>query len=462
MNLIFQPSAVQHYLAQNIAKLRPSTTLIISSAPPSSTPTTSRTTSIKIDAPTKTDHPLQNFHSQISSHTQSIQFFTSMQHNLKTMQYGSTSFHSSYPTKSDVDQSLDIIRRTGVDHIIGVGNGAAIDLAKICHSYMTVEGKECDGVDDKNNHQQLILVPSTLGGVLASTSKHGLVLDVEEEALIVPQMNSAGTINSRNLNVLVDQKSISIPTWINQHNHLNRTSNRFNVPTITDAMLASLVIALDFQLALWSVDDLMIDEEEIILMQQHKKSLNQSLLLSISCLKHLLRDEGTNADDTILDKSNIVIDQKVKKDAIEALIHSGSLLSFGNLHSPMNLRRNISLALSSALLPKYFPHGNWMTFTASLLPGVIEGLADIDIDKYKTLRQDKESNFDLLSSSIEWMKEDMLIKNSGNIPSLSALVEGTPDVTELVQQVEHNGAFLDCEDCDSDLLELVLGFSLNR
>jgi hypothetical protein len=96
------------------------------------------------------------------------QFLTSMEMGLKTVQ---SNVSSAFPTTSQVQAQIDLLTRTGAKTILGVGSGAAMDLTKAVL-------QKCNGKG--------ILVPSTYGAIIASTSSHAILLDTTEEALVVP------------------------------------------------------------------------------------------------------------------------------------------------------------------------------------------------------------------------------------------------------------------------------------
>ena len=450
MKVSIGKSVVPKFLSQNIAKLRPTTSFIISSAEP---PNPTNSNSNSNSAPNKTDHQLKKFHHDISQHTKSIQFFTSMQFNLKTVQYGASTLKGSFPTQENISQTIGLMKRTmGVDNtnntIIGVGSGAAIDLAKATYLQSQSEtiGEGASANTNANaNGQQLILVPSTLGGVLACTSRKSLVLDLHEEAL-VSSSNQSILQNDDNIALLVDENSLSIPLWFMSDR--TTSTDRNHVPTVIDATIASLVIAIEKLIAIQSDDD---DHGQI---EDHHDMENiiSCIKLAMSCLEQIF--SAQDANDSNIYANEIILEESIKHDAIQSLLYAGKLLSFGDNYGGCGHPRHMALSLSSAILPKYFPHGNWLTFTASLLPGVIDVLNDVGINGSK---YDKD-----ILTSIDWIKHVLIENRNRVIPSLSSLADGAPNINELCQKVDDNGALLNCTDVDSDLIEATLVTSLNR
>jgi hypothetical protein len=314
----------------------------------------------------------------------------------------------------------------GATHIVGVGSGVALDLSKALHQRM--QHSSGDNQDDL----RLTLVPGTLGACCASVTNQSLLLDVDEEALIIAEDGKIGTgIRS----VVVDDNVMAIPSWV--------SGGPTNIATVSDAALASIVIALD---SLLDVDCNGEGEKwELI-----TKTLYHSQLVLESFL-----EESTNSSDK--ESKALTLKNSDKANAIQAMLCSGQLLSNGMENEreyAHSIRRSIPLALSSALLPRYFPHGNWLTFTASLLPGILQST--------KMETQNLPSS-EIISSGIDTVTQLLDDESLPKIiPTISSLVEGTPDPRELLNAVENNGALWNCEDVDRVLLEHVLCKSLSH
>lgn len=461
MKVSINPSAVQTYLTQNLSKLRPTTSLVISSAKPQSIilSNNNNLNDNALTTPNKKDHQLSIFHDQISHHTESISFYTGMQFNLKTVSYGSNTLSSSFPTIQNSKEVMELMGRTmgnstNLDNaIFGVGSGPAIDLAKACYYHNTTNYEKDDSKEEKERDgQHLVLIPSTLGGVLACGSRKSLILDIHEEALTVSPNSPILKSSSDNITVLIDEKSLTIPSWLKSTNI--HSSPRRNIPTIVDASIASLAIAIDTILVLNLSMIHKDDSNEKMFISQQMNILKQSMKSAISCLERIINSFKCDHEWTT---NKVLLDKDMKYDAIDAVLNGGKLLSFGD--DRMGKARSITLALSCALLPKYFPHGNWLTFSASLLPGLMQTMNDTRNEHNILLDAD-------INDSIEWIKEEILMNNGTSrgdiVPTLSSLAEGAPDTNELSQRVDDNGALLNCLDCDSDLLENILLVSLNR
>lgn len=418
--------AFQAHLSANISKLRSSSSIIISSAP----------SQVKDDTPQKTDQELKIFQSKIERNCAQVHFFPTMQFNLKTIAYGEKTLTSAYPQQSNVNEVIELMTRTGVTNIIGVGNGAAIDLAKACY-YKRISDDHDDDIGE------LILNPSTLGAIGTAASEHCLLLDTEEEALMPTY--SPSTINKDAQSIIIDESSISIPSWLARD---VRNKKRRNIATITDNVLASLVVALDAAHAMG--DGGAIEEGKI-------SCLNECIQSSARYLSSIQNSPND---------FNVAENQEF---AVSAVLNAGQLLSFGQENSLS--RRNVAVALTASILPKYFPHGNWSTFTASLLPGVVNAINKCDEGDENEILIDSISTLLNLESQVspshlvEWFERlDINSTSSGvlEIPSLSSLSEGAPGFSELLTKIEDHGTFTQCIDADSEYLENILVSSLNR
>jgi hypothetical protein len=336
-----------------------------------------------------------------------------------------------------------------------------MDLAKICYYKNTSQ-------DDSflHNGAQLILNPSTLGAVLTATAKDCLSLCTEEEALLSYYCPKSMPEGTESFTVLVDEKSIAVPMWISSDRAKYTTSQRVNFgnATIFDCVFASLVIALD---AAHSMDECFSHNAGTTVDESFRKSLEECVTSATKCLEVMKLvapfDDPTQIKAAILES---------KCHAISTMMHAGKLLSFGDASSME--RRNISIALSSSLLPTYFPHGNWLTFTACLLPGICHTLGsyhgmDTDVENQLLRRtiagivgRDESIATVKMSHLLEWVDEITNGSACIPIPALTKLAQGAPDTSELLNKIDENCALLNCKDASSSYLESILISSLDR
>lgn len=481
MKIIRQASALQTYLSANASKLRASKTLIVASAAPPPPDD---------NMPQKTDQKLKKFHSSFEQHIGQCHFLTGMQHNLQTVSYGygkdNYTLAGAYPTPQNVDATVALMKRTGAIHVMGVGSGAAMDLAKATYyrSIINNNNSESNNEDGDNvNAGQLILNPSTLGATVASVARGGLVMDPDEEALLPLPLGNYANANANsnsNVSVLIDDKAMCIPSWIHTSGNSSigaARSQRGASATIVDSALASLVMALD---AAYSYGEM--DHDNNVVggddnNDHYRALLQESISGSLSCLNAFQSISNNDHSDLQMQMQEAI--QSGRQHAIQAMISSGQLLSYGALNANENgdtdgygRRRNIALAFTSALLPKYFPHGNWCTFTASLLPGLCHAIDTED----SSMVEDNSMLQHALSllykgsastSAFEWANNLNAVSHgdgvaSIHVPSLASMADGTPDPNNMIQKVEDNGAFVNCIDADSSYLENVFMTSMNR
>jgi len=524
-----QSGVLQSFLSKHRPRLSPSTTIIISSSKPPREDNISQ----------RTDRQLDKFHNKLQNYIQQCHFMTSLQFNLRTITYGgcgekdtgSSTSHSSqysqnlssaFPTKSNVQSAVEMMKRVGVTNVIGVGSGVAMDLAKICYSHLHQESFNRGTTSSNSNDSegQLILVPGTLGGIMASVSTEELVLNTEEEALIPSYFERDQGNHDKNTStssrtspyILIDENMIAIPDWMsfssipsetsnNKHNEHDSRSmviskGRKNVATMVDAALASLSICFDVASRLDASCGMENDYTGTILEENILKS-TASASIALQTIQSMV-NEGEDMDSLM---------KTARQHAIQSVLHAGQLLTFGvdymhqnDMNNTYNecqqQQRSIPFAMSSSLLPRYFPYANWLTFTASLLPGICSAIQKDggiynEPNNYTLLRKiistmmthvhesssdNVESmNTNELFSSLSYLVE-YIQRTHGPydgmdyeqhtkrvvIPSLSNIAHGAPSIEELMNQIDANGSFLNCFDADSMLLEQVLVSSLNR
>ena len=112
-------------------------------------------------------------HAFIERNTQTL----ALEYNLKTIP---CHISSAFPTLASVDEAVSLAKRAGLKGggvgegvVIGLGTGAAIDLAKAVADTLfenNVSSEEREDEDDPSHGGSLVLAPCTLGGLWAATS----------------------------------------------------------------------------------------------------------------------------------------------------------------------------------------------------------------------------------------------------------------------------------------------------
>lgn len=238
-----------------------------------------------------------------------VQFTLAQQFGLRTV---SSTVSSAFPTLQDVEQRIELVRRTGASSVVAVGSGAAMDLGKALASAISLD--------------QMILVPSTYGAVMASSSSHSLFLNPAEETLVpVPSLNSEPQTSDASKKTIAPLDAKLIAPADNSY-----------------VLFASLVFLLD---------------------ACHRKSDNPLLEETLLLIEKYLFEESDQA--------------LSHEDAMTLLHRSGEISSFG-LESE---NRSIPVAMASSLIPQIFPHVHILTFFASLLPGMCHA---VDTNQYES------------------------------------------------------------------------------
>ena len=134
------------------------------------------------------ESPLLVVSSIPSSETREVTLKTpQVVHHLLSQQLGlrvlSSDVIGAYPTKQDIHDQSELLKRSGAATVVGLGGGNAIDLAKVLPA------------------ERFILVPCTYGGTLAASSSHALILDTEEESLIPKAAAVSALTNASRPNV---------------------------------------------------------------------------------------------------------------------------------------------------------------------------------------------------------------------------------------------------------------------
>jgi hypothetical protein len=254
-------------------------------------------------------HQASNPH--VAKACQHVKFLLSQQLGFRVVQGRPA---GAYPTSEDVIKQLEMAARVGAGTVVAVGSGTAMDLAKTLAT----------SVDE------ILMIPATYGGVLASSTPHALLLDAKEETLVLPH-------NDNSWNGSEQQQSASCPRTIGLlEPNLMETGN------FHDAALATISLLLD---------------------AAYRKVLPEETLPKY--VDKLLSHDGP--DDEYL---------------LYALIKAGQDTSFG-LESQ---DRSIPIALLASLLPTSFADQSTLTFLAGLAPSMysLTGADAVDPSKLQS------------------------------------------------------------------------------
>ena len=372
--------------------------------------------------PKQRDTNSERFHSNLTKHTEKVQFTLCLENQLRTVSF---SYAAAYPTVSDLRAALDLMSRSGCRSIVAVGSGAAMDLAK--------------AVKAVRPSSNIIMIPRTLGAVLSSAADESLIFCPKEDSLL-PLHQASDTPLEHNepssikglRTVLIDPEAIVVH---NATHYVTSTPKDPTIASIYEAAFTTLVIALDAAL-----------RHSPNHMNETNTNIDACVQYTMACLQKLQRLESHRSQQEDPDPASCFA--HLKQDMIQACIHAGPLLQFGNT-------RSMPYTISWALLPQFFPHCTWLSFVSSLLPGILT-LPSNKIHSYNTM------HYQQLVQDIELQLMPDVWARHGR--PLASFAEGTPSYEALLDKIDAQGALLgdDGHDLDSTILQHVLIQSLNK
>ncbi|KAL7444533.1 hypothetical protein ACHAXH_008392 [Discostella pseudostelligera] len=488
---------LREYLRNNIAHLRSSPCLLISSAPPpqlspSSTSTTpsssasSAASSLDLEQRRQFKHQTQTIHSFVQRNTQSI----TLEYNLKTIP---CHISSAFPTLASVDEAVSLARRAGLKGsgggggegvIIGLGTGAAIDLAKAVADSLFENGVSSSSTsfhDGYGNHGggTLLLAPCTLGGLWAASSNlPSILLDTKEEVLLPHRtscwrnMTSKETSAIRNGTIVTmdPMRYWAMPPLYAPFRPAKRSDYSSPLlPPMAHVAAAALAILLDVARSI-DVDGLGVGTSNVDVDSTKQQQQEQTMMLDMkevasSCASVLVL--AAHEAKTERNEERIVLAQQHLVDAISRLT------SISSPHTTTSSSGTIPQTLANALLPTYFPQCHYITYLASTLTGLCDMLSENSPSSSSSLNGKDESMVGMLTSSIlessNTIDSTMQISSSSSsssskasaslslsswathasanagLPSMASLAYGTPDVNALVNSLDSYTALMGSE-----------------
>lgn len=323
--------------------------------------------------------------------------------------------------------------------MVGVGSGAAIDVAKSVANILVDDGG--------SNGIELVLSPATLGGCIAATSDEPLILSTEEEALL--PLSSA----SEEWKESSRQPSI-LPTILMDETDLDETTSMLYNSSSTikplhfnHGVIASLVVALDSAFFVARYPDLSSAE--------YSDTINKTVEHAVEALsdqQHMLLTTSKSSSR--------------KRHGVSAALYSGKLLNLGSRFS----RRSAPISIASALLPPFFPHGSILTYIASMLPGLCATISEHHHLTFQSLGGTNYSELEKVASRLtggktlneltEWADQ---ISSFYDIPTMASLAEGAPATSTLLDRMDSNHALLNVTDSEEvEYLGEIIQRSLDR
>ncbi|KAL3776105.1 hypothetical protein ACHAW5_002757 [Stephanodiscus triporus] len=446
---------LRDYIRQNVADLRSSPCLLISSAPPPPGGTSAQ----------QDDPRVRAFVERNEQHL-------ALEFNLRAV---TCRVSSAFPTSTSLDEAVSLAKRAGLKGaggegrgggppgqgvIVGMGSGAAMDLAKAVADAMfgnisTREGgdgnDDDDGTDPAAGSASLVLAPCTIGGVWAASSNSSIsLLDTKEEMLLPylppPWRNNLAPARRNGTVVTMDPYMyLAMPPLYTPFLPVKR-SEYTRAPTMAHVAAAALAIMLDLARTLDAVANAGRENNAVDIHNHVAKeikdvtSLFTSVLELATCVaKNVGGDDG--ADYAKLAQRHLL-------DAIPRLssvVERSSFLA----NVPLTTAGTLPQKLANSLLPTYFPQCHLITFLASTLPGLCDLLSEsLPVDGNGSMVGVVATSITEHGDAIDAVRMSSLsswasrVTMEAGLPSMASLAYGTPDVNTLVGKLDSYEALM--------------------
>ncbi len=469
---------LRDYLRNNVTHLRSTPCLLIipSAPPPPLIPPPSVTTSsVDRDQRRQFKRQAEKIHSFIQRNTHTL----TLEHNLKTIPFH---ISSAFPTLANVEEAVSLARRAGLKGggegvVIGLGTGAAIDLAKavadtLFTNNISPSHDDVEETTDDTVGGSLILSPCTLGGLWATSSNlPSILLDTKEEILLPHRtptwrkmIGSKTPAIRKGTVVTIDPvRHWAMPPLYASFRPAKRSDYSTHLPPMAHVAAAALAILLDvarlvdvFGLGVGTSID--IDATKQL---QHNMILGMKEVASSCASVLVLATHEANAE---RNEERIDLAQRYILDSIPRLssvLEHLSLLS-SNMPCIISTSGTIPQTLANALLPTYFPQCHYITYLASTLTGLCDMLSD---NNPLSSLNGEESMVGAVTSSIlessNTINSTMQVSSrvstpslsswathvsvDAGLPSMASLAYGTPELHTLVNSLDSYAALMESE-----------------
>ena len=371
----------------------------------------------------------------VADSCQWVNFTLSKQFGMRTVP---TTISSAFPTNDSLVQTLELMQRTGASSVVGVGSGAAMDLAKAVQANLSNN----NGLEDQTNNTRLILVPTTYSGVIAAGASHSLFLDGDEETLVPLPLNH--------------QQVLATPDGAG-------TS-------------ATVVATLDPQKYMEHLDDAKVDVllyavSAILLDAGSRKSTHPSLPILLQSTIDLISLRKNNNSDSEISTTNDQLLAAMIPSLTNLLYESAGLLSYGLSDGFLEEdNRSITIALGSSLIPTLFPETHPISFIASLVPGLCHYYSQQQHQQHDQQQQtENDGNDDSINDKLRTLVQQLQEQPSeGGMrppPSLvtrDETLEGFSIPDMALSHIQSNQAVWKPQDVPDDMLMQVLQHSLKQ
>ena len=411
----------------------------------------------------------EKIHSFIQRNTQTL----TLEYNLRTIPFH---ISSAFPTLATVEEAVSLARRAGLKGdgegvVIGLGTGAAIDLAKAVADTLFTNNISVSssrgGVGGS-----LVLSPCTLGGLWAASSNcPSILLDTKEEMLLPHRtptwrrmIGSETTAIRKGTVVTIDPvRHWAMPPLYAPFRPAKRSDYSTHlVPPMAHVAAATLAILLDvarlvdvFGLGLGTSIDVDATKQQqlqnnmILGMKEVASSCASVLVLATHNAKTEKNEERTNL------AQRHILDSIPRLSSV--LEHSSQLSS--NLSYTISTFGTIPQTLANALLPTYFPQCHYITYLASTLTGLCDMLSENNplstvngeesmvgmvtssiLESSNTINSTMQVSSRVSTPSLSSWATHMSV--DAGLPSMASLAYGTPELHSLVNSLDSYAALM--------------------
>ena len=437
---------LRDYIRHNVAHLRSSPCLLISSAPPPGALSTAV-------AGTKTKEQLklqrQQNEPRVRSFVERNTQHLALEFGLRTVP---CRISSAFPTSASVNEAVSLAKRAGLKGgvggpgqgvIIGIGSGAAMDLAKAVADTLFGNISPCE----RSSHEtvpagsaSLVLAPCTLGGVWAASSNSSIsLLDTKEEMLLPylppPWRNAPPTRRNGTVVTLDPSSYLALPPLYTSFQPVKR-SDYSCTPTMAHLAAAALAIMLDVARSIDMAMKTGTENDAVDLHNRVAKEIKEVSSLFASVLELATYDATNGGGEKSNDHTTLA-----QQHLLDAIPRLSSVLELSSLlaNIPMTTAGTLPQKLANSLLPTYFPQCHLLTFLASTLPGLCDVLSESVSSGRSGSMVGVVSTSITESSLSSWASR---VTMEAGLPSMASLAYGTPDVNTLVGALDSYEALM--------------------
>lgn len=449
---------LRDYIRHNVAHLRSSPCLLISSAPPPGALSTA-VAGTKTPASTKSSSEQQKTQKerlklQQQQNETRVRSFVERNTQHLTLEFGLRTvpcrISSAFPTLASVNEAVSLAKRAGLKEgggpghgvIIGIGSGAAMDLAKAVADTLFGNISPCEDSHETipAGSASLVLAPCTLGGVWAASSNSSIsLLDTKEEILLpylpIPWRNASPARRNGTVVTLDPSSYLALPPLYTSFQPVKR-SDYSCAPTMAHVAAAALAIMLDVARSIDMAMKMGTENDAVDLHNRVAKEIKEVSSLFASALE-LATCDAANGDGEKSDNHTTLAQQHL----LDAIPRLSSVLELSSLlaNVPMMTAGTLPQKLANSLLPTYFPQCHLLTFLASTLPGLCDVLSE-SVSSGRSGSMVGVVAASMTESSLSsWASR---VTMEAGLPSMANLAYGTPDVNTLVGALDSYEALM--------------------